>query len=63
MMAEQVGKCCATCRYAKSAVVESGYPPKLTNIGLICRFDDETARRRFVNPWNFCDKWEPKEVE
>lgn len=62
-MPSKVGERCATCRHAKRTFVESGYQPKLNDVGLICRLNDGTARRRFVNPWNDCDKWEPKEAE
>lgn len=67
-MPSKMGECCATCKHAKSTVVKSGYPPKPTDIVLMCWLNDvpvhqPDANRCFVKPWNACDKWEPKEAE
>lgn len=56
-MTDQVGKRCATCKFAKnphttkSAVVEVKYLTCWHNLPHECQ------------PWNRCDLWEPKEVE
>ena len=67
-MSGQTGARCATCKHAKRTVINSGYPDKPTDVGLMCWLNDEPKRwpnadRFFVKPWNVCDKWEPKEVE
>lgn len=56
-MADQVGKRCATCNFAKnphttkSTVVEVKYLTCWRNLPHECQ------------PWNRCDFWEPKEAE
>lgn len=67
-MPSKVGERCATCKHAKSTVIKSGYPPKPTDIGLMCFLNDVPVHQPnvdgcFVKPWNFCDRWEPKEVK
>lgn len=67
-MPSKVGERCATCKHAKNVVIESVYPPSPADIRLMCWINDVPVHRPgvnecFVNPWNFCDKWEPKEVE
>ena len=39
-MPNQIGGRCVTCKHAKRTVVESGYPPKPTDIGLMCWLND-----------------------
>ena len=60
-MPSQIGKRCANCVYAMHVVIESAWPPKRTDIGLMCHLDPDN--KQFTKPWRGCAGWKPKEVK
>lgn len=56
-MADQVGKRCATCRFARDPFTVKVYEVKIDYLTCWHNMPHE------CQPWNRCDFWEPKEVE